>query len=326
MRAVVITAPGGPEVLRLADLPDPVPGRSEIRVRVAAAGVNRADLLQRAGGYAAPPGSLAQVPGLEYAGVVDALGEGVTAWREGDRVMGLVGGGGYADYVITHEAEALPVPFALTLEHAAGVPEVFMTAYDAMVTQIRIRRGERLLIHAVGSGVGTAAVQLARALGVETFGTARSAWKLERALGFGLDHAIDPSAEDFAAEVDRHTGGGGVDGILDLVGGDYLAGNVRALAPRGRLVIVGLVAGARAPLDMALVLRKRLTIRGTVMRTRSLAEKIEVAAAFRSDVLPLLAEGAVQPVIDTVLPVEDAARAHELVGANLVFGKVVLRL
>lgn len=302
----------------------PQPGHGQIRVRVAAAGVNRADLLQRMGGYPAPAGSPADVPGLEYAGVVDALGDAVAHWQVGDRVMGLVGGGAYAEYVVTYAQEALAVPGDLSLEQAAALPEAFLTAHDAMVTQMRIQPGQRLLIHGVGSGVGTAALQLAVAVGVTAFGTARSNWKLERALALGLSLAIDTSREDFATVVERETDGNGVDGVLDLVGGDYLAGNLRALAPLGRLLIVGLVAGSHSDLDMRILLRKRLTIRGTVMRSRALEEKIAVATAFRDHALPLIAQGKLRPVVDTVLPMSDAARAHERMAENSNFGKIVL--
>lgn len=325
MRAIVISQPGPPSVLRMADVPDPDPGPDQIRVRIAAAGVNRADLLQRIGGYPPPPGSSPQIPGLEYAGRVDAVGSGVDLWRPGDRVMGLVGGGGYAEYVVVHSHEALPVPAALSLVEAAAVPEVFLTAHDAMFSQMRLRPGDALLIHAVGSGVGTAAVQLAATRGIRTLGTSRSARKLERAGELGLDVAIDVGSEDFVAAVERATEGRGVNGVLDLVGGDYLRGNLAVLAPFGWLVIVGLVAGANSELDMRAVLRKRLTIRGTVMRNRSLEEKIAVAAAFHEDALALFAGGALRPVIDEILPMHEAPAAHHHMEENRNFGKIVLR-
>jgi NADPH:quinone reductase len=324
MRAIVITRPGGPDVLELRDVQAPSPGPGEIRVRVAATAVNRADLLQRAGRYPPPAGVARDIPGLEYAGVVDAVGAGATRWRVGAEVMGLVGGGSYAEHVVTHEDEALPVPAGMSLERAAAIPEAFITAHDALFTQMRLRAGETVLIHAVGSGVGTAGLQLARAAGARVIGTQRSAWKLERALELGLDVAVDTSTSDFVEAALRDTAGRGVDGVMDLVGGDFLGGDLRALAVRGRIMLVGLVAGATHELDMRLLLGRRATITGTVLRARSLKEKIAAARAFRRDVLTLLESGDVAPVIDQVLPLADAARAHAIVADNRNYGKVVL--
>ena len=314
MRAIVITRPGGPDVLHLRDVDAPEPDVHQIRVRVSATAVNRADLLQRAGSYPAPPDSPQDIPGLEYAGTIDRVGAKVTRWRGGERVMGLVGGGSYAEYIVTHEDEALTIPAALSFVHAAGVPEAFITAHDALTTQMRLAAGETLLIHAVGSGVGTAALQLAKTLGTRVFGTQRTPWKLERATSLGLDVAIRVGDADFA------------DTILDLVGGNYLSGNLRALAVQGRILLVGLVAGATHELDMRLLLRKRATLIGTVLRSRSLPEKIAAAQAFARDILPLLQTAAVRPIVDQVLPLADAARAHQLVAENQNFGKIVLRV
>jgi NADPH:quinone reductase len=326
MRAIVISRPGGPDVLALREVPRPVPGEHEVRVRVHATAINRADLLQRRGGYPAPPGAPSEIPGLEYAGVVDDVGASVTRWRTGDRVMGLVGGGSYAEYVVSHEDEAVRVPDALSLEDAAAVPEAFITAHDAMFTQMQLQRGETVLIHAVGSGVGTAALQLALAAGAGVIGTQRSAWKLERARALGLEHGIDADEGVFADEVMRITAGHGVDCVVDLVGGPYVGESLRVLRTRGRIVLVGLVAGARHDLDLRLLLQKRATITGTVLRARPLAEKIEVARAFERDVLPLLEAGTVRPVVDEVLPLEHAAQGHALLEDNRTFGKVVLRV
>jgi NADPH:quinone reductase len=326
MRAIVITRPGGPDVLELRDVAEPLPNARQIRVRVTATAINRADLLQRAGNYPAPAGSPQNIPGLEYAGVVDSIGAEVTRWRGGEHVMGIVGGGSYAEYVVTHEDEAVAVPDSFPLEHAAAVPEAFITAHDALVTQMRLRHGEALLIHAVGSGVGTAALQLAKTIGARVLGTQRTQWKLERATSLGLDVAIDTRDADFADTTLAVTDGRGVDGILDLVGGSYLAGNLRALALKGRILLVGLVAGATHELDMRLLLRKRATLIGTVLRARSLDEKIAAALAFARDVVPLLATRAVRPIIADVIPLADAARAHRLVADNRNFGKVVLRV
>jgi NADPH:quinone reductase len=250
----------------------------------------------------------------------------VERWQPGDRVMGLVGGGSYAEYVATHEDEAVAVPDTLSFDEAAAVPEAFITAHDALFTQMRLARGETVLIHAVGSGVGTAALQLARAAGARVIGTQRSAWKLERATQLGLDVAIDTSSQDFVDIALADTAGRGVDGVLDLVGGDFVGGSLRALAVRGRILLVGLVAGARHDLDLRLLLQKRATITGTVLRARTLHEKITATRAFADDVLPLLRSGAVRPIIDGVLPLAEAARAHETVEANRNFGKIVLRV
>jgi NADPH:quinone reductase len=325
MRAMVIDRPGGPEVLELRDEPLPVPGPGEVRVRVVATAVNRADLLQRAGRYPAPSDAPQHIPGLEYAGEIDAVGMDVSRWRAGDGVMGLVGGGSYAEFIVTHEDEAVAVPERLSLIEAAAVPESFITAHDALFTRMQLAGGETLLIHAVGSGVGTAALQLAKAAGARVMGTQRSRWKLEKATALGLDVAIDTSAEDFVEAVLQATNGRGVDGVLDLVGGDYLGGDIAALAEKGRVLLVGLVAGAKHTLDLRAVLNRRATIIGTVLRARSRPEKIEATQAFAADVLPLLADGTVVPIIDEVLPLAEAARAHEIMAENRNYGRIVLQ-
>ena len=325
MRAIVISRPGDPDVLELRDVATPEPGPGQLRVRVAASGVNRADLLQRRGGYPAPAGWPPDIPGLEYAGRVEALGPGVSRFRAGDPVMGLVGGGAYAEALVVHEDEVIPIPPALAPDAAAAVPEAFITAHDALFTQMQLAGAETVLVHAVGSGVGTAALQLAKRAGARVLGTARSAWKLARASELGLETAIElGAADDWVEAVLRATGGHGVDGVLDLVGGAYLAGNVRCLAPFGRLVVVGLVAGQRAELDLGAVLRKRLRIVGTAMRSRSPVEKHATFRAFEQDVLPLLDAGLVHPVIDRVYPADQAAAAHERMESNENFGKILL--
>ncbi len=323
---MVITEPGEPDVLEVQGRPVPSPGPGQIRVRVRAAGVNRADLLQRRGLYPPPPGWPEEVPGLEYAGEVDATGRGAELWSPGDRVMGLVGGGGYAEFVVVHEREAMAIPDQLSFEEAAAIPEVFITAHDVLFTQLSLEMGERLLIHAVGSGVGTAGLQLAKAAGVTVFGTSRSAWKLERAAELGLDLAIDTSKEDFSEVVSRETEGEGVNAILDLVGGSYLAGNIRCLAPRGRLIVVGLTAGRTAELDMGLLLRKRLSIVGTSLRMRDLEEKIAAAEALEVHFGKLLADARLRPIVDRVLLLEEAAEAHRLMEENSNFGKLILSI
>lgn len=251
MKAIVITRFGGPEVLEVRDVPSPTPGRGEVRVRVRATAVNRADLLQRMGAYPAPPDAPQDVPGLEYAGEIDALGEGVTGWRLGDRVFGLCGGGSYAEHLVAPARALARIPDPLSFTDAAAVPEAFITAWDAMVTQAHLAAGETVLVSAVGSGVGCAAVQLARAIGARSVGTARTADKLERARALGLDLGVVPGGGRFATHV------GAPDVILELVGGGYLAEDLACIAPRGRLVLVGLMAGARAELDLGLVLKAR---------------------------------------------------------------------
>lgn len=324
MRAVVITRPGPPEVLEIQDRPVPVPGPGQIRVRVRTSALNRADLLQRRGRYPAPAGSPEEVTGLEYAGEVDAMGVGAGLWAVGSRVMGIVGGGGHAEYVCVHEREAMRVPHSLSWEEAGAVPEAFLTAYDALFRQLDLQMGERLLVHAVGSGVGTAAVQLARAASVQTIGTSRTEAKLRRALELGLDEAVDASAGEWHERVSELTGGDGVSAVLDLVGGSYLEDNLRVLAPRGRLIVVGTVAGASARLDMALLLRKRLTVVGTVLRSRPVEEKIALAREFSNSVMPLLASKRIGPVVDRTYPFEDIAAAHTRMEENDSFGKIVL--
>ncbi|MDF1505589.1 NAD(P)H-quinone oxidoreductase [Roseisolibacter sp. H3M3-2] len=336
MHAAVITRPGPPDVLQLRDVPMPAPGTEQILVRVRASALNRADLLQRRGGYPAPPGSPADVPGLEYAGEVAALGPGARLWKEGDRVFGLTGGGGHAEYLVVHERTAARVPDALSWAEAGAVPEAFMTAHDAL-WQANARPGETALVHAVASGVGLAAVQLARAFGLRPLGTARTASKLEaaRALGMHAGLAVDRATADdptglgetlaafVGAHVEGHGGArGGAHVALDLVGGAYTAATLHAMAPLGRLVLIGLVAGATAPLDLGRILRGRLTVRGTVMRARPLEERIATAMRFGDEVVPLLASGAVRATLDRTFPLGEIAAAHELLESNATVGKV----
>ncbi len=324
MQAVVITEPGPPDVLRIRDVADPEPGPGEIRVRVSASAVNRADLLQRQGHYPAPTGWPADIPGLEYAGEVDAVGPNVSVWDEGDRVMGLVGGGGYAEYVVVPADEAISIPQELAFEEAAAVPEAFITAGDALELRMGLRAGEPLLIHAVGSGVGTAALQVANAMGAHVIGTSRSAWKLDRARELGLEVAIDTSDGEFADAVLTATAGRGVPAILDLVGGPYLVQDLRCIGSLGRIVLVGLTGGRTAELDLGTILSKRLTVVGTVLRSRPSAEKAAAARSFEETVAPLLYRRTSVPVIHEVMPMTDVVRAHEVVESNEIFGKVVL--
>ncbi len=324
MQAVVITEPGAPDVLRVMDVPDPEPGPGEIRVRISATAVNRADLLQRQGHYAAPSGWPETIPGLEFAGQVEALGPNVTVWSPGDRVMGLLGGGGYAEYVVLEADAATAIPPGLSDVEAAAVPEAFITAEDALELRMGLRSGETLLVHAVGSGVGTAALQLGKAWGGTVMGTSRSAWKLEKAGELGLDLAIDTSDGSFAGAVLDATAGRGVDAILDLVGGPYLEQDVECAGQLARIAVVGLTGGRFANVDLGAVLGKRLSLVGTVLRTRPPVEKAAALRSFEEAVVPLLQRGAVKPVIHEVMAMEDVVRAHELVEANETFGKVVL--
>jgi len=324
MKAVIITRPGGADVLEIQQRPKPEPGVGQIRVRVRASALNRADLMQREGNYPVPPGVSADISGMEYAGEVDSLGPLATLWKAGDRVMGIIGGAGHAEFLCVHEREAMPVPKGMSLEDAAAIPEVFLTAYDALFNRLALRAGETLLIHAVGSGVGTAALQIARAAGATVVGTARSADKLERARKLGLDVGIDASRGDWAAQVEAAIGAQRVHAVVDLVGGNYLEGNMRVLALRGRIVVVGLTGGASAPLNLGVLLVKRLAIVGTTLRGRPLEEKIAVARDLSEHILPLFDAGRLKPVVDRVFPFEEIRAAHKLMESNETFGKIVL--
>jgi NADPH2:quinone reductase len=323
MRAAIFTGAGGPEVITIGTVPTPVPGPGQIRVRVHAAGLNRADLMQRRGHYPAPHGWPAHIPGLEYAGEVDALGDGVHRWNVGDRVMGLVGGGAQAEAVVVHEDEAIPIPAGLSYPEAAAIPEAFLTAYDALVTRGRLAAGERVLIHAVGSGVGTAAAQIAKHLGATVIGTSRSADKLARAAVYGLDTGIDTSGGNFAEVIKEP-----VNVVIDVLGGPALQQNLAVLAPRGRLVLLGWLLGSKTDADLNPVLRKRLEIIGTVMRTRSPEERAALVREFTERVLPLFdVRGRpgtpLRPVLERGVPMEQLGEAHAALERNETFGKVV---
>jgi putative PIG3 family NAD(P)H quinone oxidoreductase len=326
MRAAWFAGAGGTEVIEFREVPRPLPGPGEVAVRVAAAGLNRADLVQRRGAYPAPAGWPAEIPGLEYAGTIESVGEGVTRWRAGERVMGLVGGGAMADALVVHEAEAMAVPAHLELTDAAGIPEAFLTAYDALMHRARLAPGERVLLHAAASGVGTAAVQLCRMLGVHAAGTSRSAGKLARLAALGLEEPIDTSRAGFREQLREP-----VDAVIDVLGGAALADNLAVLRPRGRLVVLGLLQGARAEADLGLVLRHRLEIIGSTMRSRAHAERVPLVAEFAARVLPRFSAGpdasppALVPVVDQVLSMHDLAAAHQLMERNETFGKLVLR-
>jgi NADPH:quinone reductase len=324
MKAAVITRPGGPEVLEIQEVETPVPVGDQVRVRVRAAGMNRADLAQRAGYYPAPAGSPEQIPGMEFAGEVEAVGPLVRLWQPGQRVMGLTGGGAQAEYVVVQEGLLVELPANLDFVQAAGVPEVFMTAHDALFTQAGLQMGERVLVHAAGSGVGTAAIQLARATGATVFGTSRTPAKLEQARALGLDAALD--GRDFATEVLRLTANQGVQVVLDFVGADYLEQNIRALSAWGRMVILATLGGAQGNLPIGLLMSKRISLKGVTLRSRTLEEKLSVTRKFASSVLPLLASGAVKPIIERAYPLAEIRAAHIAMGQNQNFGKLILTL
>jgi putative PIG3 family NAD(P)H quinone oxidoreductase len=326
MKAVRFTGKGGPEVVELAEVEQPTPQRGEVLVRVRAAAMNRADLLQRRGLYPPPPGFREDIPGLELAGEVAALGAGVTTWKVGDPVMAIAAGEAQAEFALAHERMLLRVPPGMSLTDAGAIPEAGMTAHDAMFTIGGLRPGAAILIHAVGSGVATAALQIARAAGALTIGTSRTADKLEKAKALGLDHGILVGKEEprFAEEVRKLTAKRGAAVILDFVGGPYAAENLGCLAPGGRIVVIGTMGGGKPTVDLGLLMRSRGSIVGTVLRPRPLEEKIAATQAFGRDVLPLVASGRVKPVVDCVLPAARAREAHERMEANDSFGKIVL--
>lgn len=326
MKAVRFTGKGGPEVVELAEVAAPKPSRGEVLVRVKAAAMNRADLLQRRGLYPPPPGFREDIPGLELAGEIAELGEAVTGWKVGDQVMAIAAGEAQAELAVVHERMLLRVPDGMSFTDAGALPEAGMTAHDALFTIGGLRPGATVLIHAAGSGVATAALQIARAAGAITIGTSRTADKLEKARALGLDHAIlvGQSEPKFADEVKKLTGRRGAAVILDFVGGAYAAENVASLAPGGRIVVIGTMGGPKAQLDLGLLMRARGSIHGTVLRPRPLEEKITATQAFGRDVLPLIATGKVKPVVDAVLPAARAREAHERMEKNDSFGKIVL--
>jgi len=324
VRAIVIREPGGPEVLEMREVPTPEPARGEVRVRIRATAVNRADLLQRLGRYPAPPGAPADIPGLEIAGEVDAVGDAVTELASGDRVFGLVGGGAYAEHVVVHARTLARMPASLAFTEGAAVPEAFVTAWDALIDQGKLTGGETVLVHAAGSGVGTAAVQIAKAVGALALGTARTAEKLARCRDLGLEDGILVEEGTFVDDVLARTGPHGADVVLDLVGGPYLAQDLACIGPKGRIIVAGTLAGGHAELDLHVLMRKRAHVRGTVLRARPLEEKIVAARTLERHLAPLLARGLLRPVVDCVLPLEQAAEGHRLMQSNQTFGKIVL--
>jgi putative PIG3 family NAD(P)H quinone oxidoreductase len=323
MRAVVIDHPGGPEVLKLREVPDPVPAADEVLIAITAAGVNRADLSQREGSYPPPPGA-PPYPGMECAGRIAAVGSEVTGWQPGDEVCALLAGGGYAEQVAVPAGHVLPIPAGLALADAAALPEVACTVYSTVVTYAGLATGETLLVHGGSSGIGTMAIQLGHALGASVACTAGSAAKLERCRELGADLAINYRDEDFAAALLEFTGGRGADVILDIIGGGYLRQNVTALAPGGRMVVIGLQGGSTGELDLGQLLRKRATVHAATLRSRPAADKAAIVASVLAGAWPLVSSGQVRPVIETTLPLAEAAEAHRLLAASGHIGKILL--
>ena len=322
MRAVEISTPGGPEVLRPVEAPVPRPGHGQILLRLAHAGVNRPDALQRAGNYAPPPGA-SPLPGLEGAGHVAAVGPGVTGWREGDAVCALLPGGGYAEFAVAPAAHALPVPRGMELREAACLPETFFTVWSNVFQRGGLKAGEVFLVHGGSSGIGTTAIQLARVFGARVFTTAGSDEKCAACASLGAERAINYRRDDFVAVVRAE---GGADLILDMVGGSYLPRNVTALRDEGRLVQIAFLEGPKVELNFAEVMMRRLTITGSTLRPQSDLAKARIAAALRDEVWPLLDSGAVGPVMDRTFPLEDAASAHLRMESSAHIGKIVLQI
>ncbi len=326
MKAVLVKEPGGPEQLQIVEVPDPVPGPGEVAIDIHAAALNRADLLQRRGLYPPPPGTT-DILGLECAGVVSALGPGCTGnVRVGERVMALLGGGGYAERVVVPEGIAMKVPDALDLEAAAAIPEAFLTAREALFTTGELGATDSVLIHAAAGGVGSAALQLARRAGARVFATAGGAEKCAWVRALGADTVIDYKSEDFAAVIQARTAGQGVNVILDFVGAAYAEKHAACLATRGRHVVIGVLGGAQASVNFGKLIQKRQSLRGVVMRSRSSQEKIELSRAFVRTTLPLLADGRLKALVDSTFPLAEVARAHERMESNANLGKIVLRV
>jgi len=323
MTAIGITSPGGPETLVPQERPVPQPGAGEILVKVIAAGVNRPDVAQRMGVYPPPPG-VTDIPGLEVAGVVVACGPGGARWKEGDEVTALVSGGGYAQYCVAHETHALPVPGGLTTAEAAAIPETFFTVWHNVFERGGLKSGETLLVHGGSSGIGTVAIQLAKALGARVIATAGSAAKCDACRGLGADLAINYKTEDFVALTKSATGGAGAQVILDMVGGDYIERNYEAAAVEGRIVQIAFQGSPRATVDFRRIMLKRLHHTGSTLRSRSVTDKASIAQAVERSVWPLIVAGKVRPVMDKVFPFRQAAEAHARMESSVHIGKIVL--
>ena len=323
MIAIEITSPGEPDVLVPVERPRPVPAAGEVLIKVAAAGVNRPDVFQRRGRYPPPPGA-SDIPGLEVSGIVEALGPGVDTFHAGDAVCALVAGGGYAEYCVAPAPQCLPAPRGLDLVAAGGIPETFFTVWTNVFDRGRLRASESILVHGGSSGIGTTAIQLARARGARVFATAGSAEKCAACERLGAERAINYRSEEFVAIVRELTGGRGVDVVLDMVGGEYFARNVDALAVEGRLVEIATLQGVKAELNIQTIMQRRLTITGSTLRARPVVEKAAIAAAVRREVWPLLESGAVKPIVFRTFPLRQAADAHRLMESSAHIGKLVL--
>ena len=323
MKAVVLREHGGPEVLQIEDVPSPTFGAEDILVSVAATALNRADLLQRMGFYPNPFPQGPEIPGLEFAGTVKAVGERVSAWKVGDKVMGIVSGGAYAEELALHERQAMAVPAGMSLHDAAAIPEVFITAWDALVVQGGLTSGRWAMVHAGASGVGTAAIQICKAIGARIIVTCSSG-KVQACKELGADVVVDYGSQDFVEEVQKATNGKGVDVVLDVIGGDYVERNIASLAVKGHIIQVGVMAGKPMPFNVGLLLGKRASITGTVLRARPLDEKIAITQRFVSEMLPLFDTGALKPVIDSSYSIADVAKGHEFMATNGNVGKIVI--
>ncbi len=325
MNCIEISEPGGPEVLKPATRPVPQPAAGEVLIRVAAAGVNRPDCLQREGNYAPPPGTT-DIPGLEVAGEVISVGDGVTEWNDGDRVTALVAGGGYAEYVAAPSPQCLPVPDGLDMVEAAALPETFFTVWTNVFERARLKDGESLLVHGGSSGIGTTAIQIANRLGARVIVTAGSDEKCQACLHLGAERAVNYRDEDFVEAAREFSGGHGVDVVLDMVGGDYIPRNIKALAVDGRLVNIAFLRGSTIELNFMTVMLKRLTLSGSTLRPQSVKRKGEIAAALRERVWPLIARGEIKPVIHATFPLANATEAHRLMESSQHIGKIMLTL
>lgn len=325
MKAIEITTPGGPEVLKPATRPRPAPGAGEVLIEVAAAGINRPDVLQRQGNYNPPPGA-SDLPGLEVAGTIVALGEGVGGWSVGERVCALVAGGGYAEFCAAPARQCLPIPEGLSLLEAAALPETFFTVWTNIVDSGKLAAGETFLVHGGSSGIGTTAIQIAKALGARVFATAGDDEKCRACEAIGAERAINYRTEDYVAVLKEATGKRGVDVILDMVGGDYVPRDIEIMAPKGRHVSIAFLRGAKTTLSLEPVMRKRLVLTGSTLRPRSVEEKGEIADALRAHVWPLLAEGRIKPLIYKTFPLEEAAAGHALMESSQHIGKIVLEV
>jgi putative PIG3 family NAD(P)H quinone oxidoreductase len=323
MKAVVLREHGGPEVLQIDDVPSPTFGAEDILVSVAATALNRADLLQRMGFYPNPFPQGPEIPGLEFAGTVKAVGERVTAWKVGDKVMGIVSGGAYAEELALHERQAMAVPAGMSLHDAAAIPEVFITAWDALVVQGGLTSGRWAMVHAGASGVGTAAIQICKAIGARIIVTCSSG-KVQSCKDLGADVVVDYGSQDFVEEVQKATNGKGVDVVLDVIGGDYVERNIASLAVKGHIIQVGVMAGKPVAFNVGLLLAKRASITGTVLRARPLDEKIAITQRFIAEMLPLFGTGALKPVIDSSYPIAEIAKGHEFMALNGNVGKIVI--